>query len=92
MDFTEINKILSDLRGFRSSNRSNKISENVVKKINTDYDGEQGEEGLSFEVYKTQIEGVFVKLEIRTDSYGYNDFVNGATFVREVEKTVKVYE
>lgn len=91
MDFTEINKVLSDLRGFRSKNYKKKVEEKVVKKIN-DYDGEQGEEGLWFEIYPTEMEGVFVKLEIRTDSYGSNEFVNGASFVTPQQKTITVYE
>lgn len=59
MDYAEINAILSDLRVIRSDSKKYKrVSTEVIKKINDDY-GEQGEEGQTFEVYSTPVEGLF---------------------------------
>ena len=87
----QINEILKELREIRyNTSKYKKVDTKVVKVI---YDeGEQGEEGLSYEVYSTPYEGIFVKLTIKTNSYGYDEFVDGVSFVEAKEKEVTVYE
>ena len=88
-DLKILNSLLKDLSSIRT--RFKKESVEVVKDAQN---GElyQGEYGQSFEVYKNLELGVYIKLEIRTDSYGCNDYVHGVTFVNPVEKLVTIYE
>ena len=92
MDYAQLNLILSDLRNIRyDSKKYQKITSEVIKQIDGDY-GSQGDEGQTFEIYSTPIEGVYVKLDVRTDSYGDNEFVHGLAFVKPVEKVVQFFE
>jgi len=85
----ELNPILKNLNEFRSKNRNKRIEINRVKTI--EEEGEQGMEGLTFEIYPFQ-DDVFIKLRITTDSYGYNENVTGIEFVTKTEKTITTYE
>jgi hypothetical protein len=86
----QLNEILRDLPNLR---RSTPEGVEIVKRINSNGgDGEQGEEGVSYEVYKLPIDNLYVKLKITTDSYGDNEAVSGIEFVSPVEKTVTTYE
>lgn len=89
MDYKEVNEVLGELRVLRQNN--NLVERTVVNEITSD-GGSQGESNEIYEVYKTKIEGVFVKLKISYDSYGYNEFVDGIQFVRPTEKTITTYE
>jgi hypothetical protein len=86
MDYTKLNKILRDLPALR---RGNLLTKHVIKAI--DPDGEQGEDGISYEVYQISGTDIFVKLEIHTDSYGDNEHVFGIQFVQPVEKKITDY-
>jgi hypothetical protein len=66
------------------------IEKIVEKEIDSDY-GEQGESSIYHEVYPFDSE-VFIKLTINTDSYGYNEFINGVQFVKPIQKTVTSFE
>ncbi len=92
MDIKKLNEIFGDLENFRSSN--NEVKRIVEHEINNSYgEGAQGEEGIAFEIFEVNgLDGYFVKLEIRTDSYGYDERVRGATLVKPIEKKVTVYE
>ena len=94
MDFKQINEILTDLSVIRRDTKKyKKISTEEIYKIRNQYgDGEQGAEGQSFEIYSTPMDGVFVKLDVRTDSYGDNEFVHGLTFVKPKEQIVQIFE
>jgi hypothetical protein len=85
----QINEILSDLEGIRRGN--NRVEKIVEKEIEYNY-AQQGEEDLVYEVYKTADPKTFVKLEIRTDSYGENERITSIQFVGKVSKTISVYE
>lgn len=89
-----VNEILADLEDIRNSygnKKMKKITEEIIYEINNSYgDGEQGAEGQKYEIY--QYKGLFIKLDIRTDSYGENESVRGIQFVTPTEKTVLVYE
>jgi hypothetical protein len=91
MNYAELNKITKDLEFFR---RKSKMEQKIVVHEITDDVGSQGEEGIYYEVYAIpQIEdNLFIKFEIRTDSYGCNDRLVGFEFVRPTEKIVKAFE
>lgn len=78
------------LKNFYSLRQEKKAGEQIVKKL-TYNDPEQGDTGLSYEVYKLS-EDIYVKLEINTDSYGDNEFVAGIEFVRPIVKQVTDFE
>ena len=88
-DLKELNGWLGDLNKLRRTNKA--ISKRITKTI--DEDGEQGGSGESFEVYRLRRGelDIYVELVINTDSYGYNDFVAGITFVTPEEKVVTTY-
>ena len=88
LNLSEINKILKDLDKLRNGKA---IQTDVVKEVNGEYSN-QGEEGLSYEVYRTSIDGIFVRLKITTDSYGDNESISGVEFVKPEQKMVTVYE
>lgn len=102
MDLKKINLVLANITKIRNnSNRYNKLPDElngitrvetkVEKEINGEY-GEQGEEGLKYETYQLPFDDLFLRLEIRTDSYGYNERVEAIQFAKVTEKTVTVYE
>lgn len=92
MNWKELNKLLSNLKGLRHG----AVSKQVVKVL--DSEGNQGESGLSFEVYKLANikdengDDIYIKLRIETDSYGDNEFVAGLEFVKPIIKTVTDFE
>lgn len=94
IELSVVNEILENLENIRGSygNKTfKKISQETIYEINNSYgDGEQGAEGQSYEIY--EYKGMFIKLDVRTDSYGDNEFVRGVQFVEPIEKTVLVYE
>ena len=91
MDYTKINSKLKDLNNLRNANKP--VHREVVFEINRDYDGDQGSSDEIYEVYDIGLDnGLFVKLEIGSDSYGREQFVVGVQFVQAQEKTIKVYE
>lgn len=82
---TRYNAIPDELKGIT------KVETKIEKEI-TNSDGEQGEEGLRYEIYQLPFDDLFLKLEIRTDSYGYNERIETIQFARATEKVVRVYE
>ncbi len=90
MDLKKLNKMLEDLDTLRS-NRKNRVGIQIVKKIDTEYgEGEQGAEGLSYETY--QVEDMYIRLKITTDSYGSNESISGIQFVKPTKKEIISYE
>ncbi len=88
LNLSTVNEILKNFNNLRRGKAENI---EVVKKVNGEYTS-QGETGLSYEVYKTPIDGVYVKLEIITDSYGDDETINGIEFVKPIQKTVTIFE
>jgi hypothetical protein len=88
MDFKQLNELLKDLRDIRNS--KNLVTKDVIHAI--DGEGNQGEEGVSFEVYKIPYDNMHVRLKIVTDSYGDNEQAVGIEFVQPIEKTIKKFE
>lgn len=89
MNYEQLNEKLKDLRKIRYGKP---VHTEVVNSINGGY-SDQGEEGLSYEVYDIGLEdGLFLKLTITIDSYGDSEKISGIEFVRGKEKTITVYE
>jgi len=90
LDFKQLNEILSDLSSIRYGSKGFKrVQEKTEYEIRGE--GEQGEEGLSYEVYSTPYPDLYIKLEVKTDSYGYNEHVSGIQFVEPKEKVVQEF-
>jgi len=87
MDYKMLNETLKDLRKLR---RGKTEFTEIINEI--DGEGDQGEEGLKYEVYHIPKTEFYIRLEIRTDSYGDNQSVTGIQFVKPTEKIVKVFE
>ena len=66
------------------------------KPVFTNKPNNAGEEEMIYnweEVYDVGLEdGMFVKLNIQTNSYGYDEFIVGLEFVQAQEKKITVYE
>ena len=90
MDYNRLNKQLEDLQVFRHTNRTRLVERITLKEIDSDY-GSQGDTSVYHEVYPFDGE-MFIRLTINTDSYGYNEFVNGIQFVKPIQKTVTMFE
>lgn len=88
MDFKQLNELLKDLRQIRKA--QNLVTKDVIHQI--DGEGNQGDEGVSFEVYKLPYDNMHVRLKITTDSYGDNESISGIEFVQPIEKTIKTFE
>ena len=57
-----------------------------------DRDYTEGVEGIHYEIYKTETEGVFLKMQINTDSYGEDSYILGLQFVKPKEQIVQIFE
>lgn len=87
MDYKQLNDLLGDLQNLRNTKYEQRIVEHEI-----DGEGSQGDEGLSYEVYKVPFEeGLFLKLKITTDSYGDNESIAGVEFVKPIEKKILQY-
>lgn len=81
MELKELNKILVNLQ-YPNNKSLRFVEKQTVKEIDNRYDGEQGEEGLYYNIYEVVGQkDVFLKIEMYTDSYGGNDAVRGVQFV-----------
>lgn len=89
MNNKEFNELFSDLDKFRSGKLGWTPVKRIVEKA-IDGEGEQGEEGLSYEVYTNGEE--FLRFKITTDSYGYNQSISGISFVVEESINVKTFK
>lgn len=84
-----LNKIFNNIP--RNLQFVKKISDNTSK---FEDGGLQGEVGEIIKIYSSSElpEDVFIKITYVTDSYGGNEAIDSICFVKEVEKTVTVYE
>jgi hypothetical protein len=88
MDFRQLNALLKNLESLR--NGKNLLERDIVHKIEDE--GNQGDEGVSFEVYQIPGHNLHVRLRITTDSYGDNEKIAGIEFVQPIEKTITRFE
>jgi len=90
MDYKKLNKLLEDLQQFRHTNSSKLVERITISEVDKEY-GSQGDTSVYHEVYPFDGE-MFIRLTINTDSYGYNEFINGIQFVKPIQKTVTMFE
>ena len=90
MDYKKLNKMLEDLQQFRHTNSSKLVERITISEVDKEY-GSQGDTSVYHEVYPFDGE-MFIRLTINTDSYGYNEFINGIQFVKPIQKTVTMFE
>jgi len=77
MDYKKINEALRDISAIRNKK--------AVETVKTDED-------TTDEVYPSEIEDVFIKLTVTTDSYGDNEKITSIQFVSPVTKNITNYE
>lgn len=91
LSISQLNKMFQDFNNLRNSGK--RVERTVVKDLSSYEDGSQGDSNESYEVYPVEGEkDLFIKLQIGSDSYGYNEFVVGMQFVRPTEKLVTLFE
>lgn len=79
LELRKLNAILGNLNSLRSDYKKSKEVERV--------DSEQ-----YYEIYHIEEYNIWIRLDIRIDSYGDNETIYGLTFVKPVEKKIKGYE
>ena len=90
-------KVLNELMSV-STKRKYKINQlpghNGVDNESSSSQGYQGEYNETFEFYQhpEMPKNIFLKITMRTDSYGENDFIHEIQFVEGKEKTITIYE
>jgi hypothetical protein len=88
MDFNQLNALLKNLDSLRNGKKL--LEREVIHEIEDE--GRQGDEGVTFEVYKLPEHNLHVRLKITTDSYGANEKISGIEFVQPIEKTITRFE
>lgn len=92
MSLEKINEALSDIESLRHGNKKfPRVSSSKTNNVD-EYNGSQGEYDEIVEVYSLGVDDLHVKLELRTDSYGYNEFVNSVQIVKPIIKQVTDFE
>lgn len=90
MNWEQLNQVLANFNSLRHGrNNLQRVAKQVVKEI--DEEGEMGESGLTYEVYKIS-DDLYIKLTVGTDSYGENEYVQGVQFVQPKNTVVTSYE
>ena len=92
LDVSRLNEILGDLESFRRLRKREKVNGDSIEVIKTIDDIHQGEYGQSFEIYFIKDLDIWIRLEIRTDSYGECDYIHGISFVKPIEKIITRFE
>lgn len=89
MNIKQINEILSNLE-----NPTSIPGVVLVKDFSPQGKDElsQGEYNEKLKIYQTPIDGVFLSLAYRTDSYNENESIYAVQFVAAVEKSVTEFE
>jgi len=86
-------KVLNELMSV-STKRKYKINQLPGHNGVDSGDSHQGEYNETFEFYQhpEMPKNIFLKITMRTDSYGENDFIHEIQFVEGKEKTITIYE
>lgn len=91
MNYKLINEALSDIPSLRYNHEKfRKVSKNTIDNLRG---GEvQGEYNEIVEIYSLGEDDLHLKLVLRTDSYGDNDFVHSIQIVKPIVKQVTDFE
>lgn len=90
MSYELINEALSNIPQLRYGKKFQKVASNIVDNLRG---GEsQGDYDEIIEIYSLGVDNLHIKLELRTDSYGENEFVHAIKIVKPVVKTITDFE
>lgn len=91
MDYKLINEALSDIPSLRCGyTKFKKVASNKTDNLRG---GEsEGDYDEITEIFSLGVDDLHIKLEIRTDSYGDNEFVYSIKIVKPVVKTITDFE
>ena len=91
MNYKLINEALSDLSSLRyNHSKFKKVSDNKIDNLKGRES--QGDYDEIIEIYSLGEDDLHLKLVLRTDSYGDNEFVSSIQIVRPVVKQVTDFE
>lgn len=91
MNYKLINEALSDISSLRYGNK--KFKKVLNSKVDNLRGGEsQGDFNEIVEIYSLGEDDLHLKLELRTDSYGDNEFVHSIQIVKPIVKQVTDFE
>lgn len=92
MSYKLINEALSDISSLRYGiGKFPKVSSNKSGNVD-EYDGSQGDYNEIVEIYSLGIDNLHIRLELRTDSYGSNEFIHAVSIVSPIIKQVTDFE
>ncbi len=87
MSYNLINEALADINSLRTGRKFQKVSNSSTK--NGEYEGSYED---IVEIYSLGAEDLYIKLTLRTDSYGDNETVHSVQIVKPVVKQVTDFE
>ena len=91
MNYKLINEALNDIPTLRWKHpKFKKVSDNKIDNFRVEE--RQGEYDELIEIYSLGEDDLHIKLVLRTDSYGDNEFVNSIQIVKPIVKQVTDFE
>lgn len=91
MNYKLINEALQDIGALRYNHKKfKKVSDSKIDNLRGDE--RQGEYDEITEVYDLGADDMYIKLILRTDSYGDNEFVQSIQLVKPVVKKITDFE
>lgn len=91
MNYKLINEALENIPNLRYNHKKfKKVSDSKIDNLRGDE--RQGEYDELFEIYSLGEDDLHIKLTLRTDSYGDNEFVHSIQIVKPIVKQVTDFE
>ena len=90
MSLKVINEALGDINNLRYCKKFAKVASETIDNLRG-YE-RQGEYNEVIEIYDLKVDNLFIKLTLRTDSYGEDEKIYSVQIVAPVVKTVTDYE
>jgi hypothetical protein len=90
MDYKVINEALSNIDNLRTGKKFKKVVDSTIDNLKGEE--RQGAYNEITEVYSLGVSDIHIKLSLKTDSYGDNEFIHGVQIVKPVIKQVTDFE
>ena len=91
MNYKLINEALENIPNLRYNHKKfKKVSDSKIDNLRGEQ--RQGEYDELIEIYSLGEDDLHIKLTLRTDSYGYNEFVHSIQIVKPIQKTITDFE
>jgi len=87
MDYKQLNKLFKNFKNLERTYK--KVASSQDKNYYEEKD--QGETGEKVEVFDIQIDGMYLQVTTKSDSYGDNETVSSMQFVQPITKEVTDY-